>query len=449
MRRGCAVFAMAVLARMCVAASAQAAPVSFADHVDVAVGDGPFDLVIRDLNKDNKPDVAVANSDSSDVSVLWGNGDGTFTDPGMTYSVGDFPVAIAAGNITSGQDPDLAVANEGSQNVSVLIGKGAAQSFEGPTNTDPAGAPSGMVLADFNNDGRLDIATSELFDDGVTSLLGNGDATGTFRDAHTASVPGSPFGIAGGDIDGDGKVDLVVAISDASRIAVLKGNGDGTFVGLDCTVDPAPTGCFDAGTSPAGVTLGDLNGDGKLDIVVANEDSDNATVLINDGSGGLNPAGDLDTGLFSFPEASVIADFNHDGDADVAVVNSENDDVALFMGHGDGSFDAPVFFEVQDGGTPLAIATADINGDDLPDIITANADLGAISILLNQTSGGCTGDCDRMGTVTVDELVKGVNIALGDAPLTDCPSFDTNNDMQVTVDELVAGVNNALNGCSA
>jgi hypothetical protein len=441
---------MAVWAFHCVSASAaHAASASFAEHVDVSVGDGPFDLVIHDLNKDGHADVAVANSDSSDVSVLWGNGDGTFTDPGMTYSVGDFPIAITAGNITSGQDPDLAVANEGSQNVSILIGKGTAESFDGPTNTDPAGAPTAMVLADFNGDNRLDIATSELFDDGVTSMLGDGNATGTFRDARTASVPGSPFGIAGGDVDGDGDVDLVVAISDAGRIAVLKGNGDGSFVGLDCTVDPAPAGCFNVGLSPAGVTLGDLNGDDNPDVVVANEDSDTASVLLNDGSGGFTAGSPLDTGLFSFPEASVIADFNGDGHKDIAVVNSENDNVAVFSGVGNGTFGAATFFAVQEGGTPLAIATGDLNGDELPDIITANADLASVSVLLNETSGGCTGDCDGLGTVTVDELVKGVNIALGNSPLTECPSFDTNDDDQVTVDELVDAVNNALNGCPA
>jgi hypothetical protein len=351
----------------------------------------PFDLVIHDLNKDGFPDIAIANSDASDVSVLWGNGDGTFRDPAMTYAVGDFPVGIAAGLITSDQAPDLAVANEGSQGVSILIGKGAAEAFDGPSNTASAGAPAAIVLADFNGDDRLDIATSELFDDGVTSMLGNGDATGTFRDARTTSVPGSPFGIAGGDVDGDGDIDLVVAISDASRIGVLKGSGDGSFVGLDCTGTLPPAGCFTVGRSPAGVTLGDLNGDSRLDTVVANEDADTASLMLNDGSGGFTSAGQLNTGLFSFPEASVIADFNGDGAADIAVVNSENDNIALFIGHGDGTFDSAVFFAVQEGGTPVAIATADLNADGLPDIVTANADLASISILMNQSEAAPPG----------------------------------------------------------
>jgi hypothetical protein len=445
MRRVLAVLAAtAVTCGLTTAGTAQPAPVSFAEKIDVAVGSGPFDLVAADFNRDQNADVAVANSDSGDVSVLFGNGDGSFVDPGP-FSVGDFPIAIAAGLITNDVNPDIAVANEGSQDVSVLAGTGS--SFAGPTNTDPAGAPAGIVLADFNGDTRLDVATSELFDDAVTVQLGNRDATGTFGSARSFTVLGSPFGIAAGDLDGDLDVDIVVTASDFSVVVVLSGNGDGTFEVPDCSSDPLPSGCLAVGLSPAGVTVGDINDDGDLDIAVANEDSDSVSVLLNNGDGSFQGAVDLDAGLFSFPEAARIADFNADGNMDIVSANSETDEVAVFLQGDDGSFEDAVFFPVST--SPFAVVVADFNNDEMPDIATANVDGNDVSVLLNESAGGCTGDCDRSGGVTVDELVIGVTIALGNEDPSVCPAFDEDDSGSVTVDELVAAVNNALNGCPA
>jgi len=344
---------------------AQTPALTFAAAATIRVGSGPFDLVVADFNNNGNKDVAVANSDSSDVTVLWGNGNGTFLDPGVTYAVGNFPVAIAAGQLTNDTNLDLVTANDGSFNLSILMGTGSGASFNGPTNSDAGGSPEAVALGDFNNDGKTDVATAELFDDTVTVRLGNKDATGTFGLAFSTDELGSPFGLAAANLLGDSNLDLVVALNDLSMVAVLTGNGDGTFAAPDCTADPTPAGCYPVGTSPAGVALADLNNDLKLDIIVANEDSDDVSVLLNNGDGTFGPATSLDAGVLSFPEVVRVADFNGDGKRDIVCALSGADAVAVFRGKGDGTFEAADVFDT--GGTsPFSVAVADVNDDQQP-----------------------------------------------------------------------------------
>ncbi len=447
MRRGLVVL---VLGTMILGAAgqgrAQTPAVKFGAASTIPVGSGPFDLVAADFNNNGDADVAVANSDSSDVTVLWGAGDGTFMDPGVTYTVGDFPVAIAAGQLTSDNNLDLATANDGTFDVSVLMGTGSGASFNGPTNSDQGGSPEAIVLGDFNNDGKLDAATAELFDDTVTVRLGNKDTDGTFSVALSTDVLGSPFGLAAANIVGDSNLDLVVALNDQDMVAVLTGKGDGTFDAPDCSADPLPVGCYLVGTSPASVALADVNGDAKLDMLVANEDSDDVSVLLNNGDGTFGDAQSLDAGVLSFPEWVRVADFNGDGKRDIVAALSGNDQVGVFRGNGDGTFEPADFFDVG-GISPFSVAVADLNGDMQPDILTANADSDDISVLLNQSVGGgtgCVGDEDGDNTVTAQELITGIDCTLGTEPMSSCSAgFGT----IPTVVELNMAVNNALNGC--
>jgi hypothetical protein len=448
MRRGVAVLVLGMtILGAAGSARAQTPAVKFGASVTMPVGSGPFDLVVEDFNNNGNKDVAVANSDSSDVTVLWGNGNGTFLDPGVTFSVGDFPVAIAAGQLTNDTNLDLVTANDGSFNLSVLMGTGSGASFNGPTNSDAGGSPEAVALGDFNNDGKTDVATAELFDDTVTVRLGNKDATGTFGLAFSTDVLGSPFGLAAANLVGDSNLDLVVALNDLSMVAVLTGNGDGTFAAPDCTADPTPAGCYLVGTSPAGVALADLNNDLKLDIVVANEDSDDVSVLLNNGDGTFGPATSLDAGVLSFPEVVRVADFNGDGKPDIVSANSGADSVAVFRGKGDGTFEAADIFDT--GGTsPFSVAVADVNNDQQPDILTANVDSDDISILLNETAGGgtgCLGDCDGDHKVSAEELVTGIDIVLGIVPANSCTAFEGSGSAPVTVVEVATAVDNALN----
>ena len=252
-------------------------------------GNGPESVAIGDFNSDGELDLAVTNPGSATVSVLLGNGDGTFQAP-LTLSVSRAQ-AVAVGDFNRDGVPDLAVANRnsgdiGRDTVSVLLGNGDG-TFQAPAFFAVGGGAASVVVDDFNGDGVPDLA---LASPGYTThhesyslvsvLLGNGD--GTFQAARTFYAGGIPSSVAAGDFNGDGKVDLAVATSGSNALSVLLGNGDGTFQALQI---------FGAGSGPVSVASGDFNRDGVPDLAVANFYSNNVSVLVGRKTNDLTTTG--------------------------------------------------------------------------------------------------------------------------------------------------------------
>src|SRR6267378_2390981 len=189
---------------------------------------GPSGIAVGDFNGDGKADLAVVNFGDWNVYVLLGNGDGTFQAARSVYFApgGGFPWSIAAGDFNRDGKLDLAVSNYGDNSLSVLLGNGDG-TFQAPL-TSPVGTnPAQVTVGDFNGDGKLDLAVSSVANNTVAVLLGNGD--GTFRPAPSLTVGNGPAGVAVGDFNGDGKQDLAVANLNDNTLSVLLGNGDGTF----------------------------------------------------------------------------------------------------------------------------------------------------------------------------------------------------------------------------
>ena len=361
---------------------AVSARVSFAPPVNYPAGRSPWAIAAADLNKDGKLDLVVTNDTSgnfrSTVSVLLGNGDGTFQ-AAAAYKVGPAPTSVAIGDFNHDGKLDLAVASAtgnptGYGMVTVLLGNGDG-TFQAGVNYSAGHAPWYVVTADFNLDGKLDLAVANPGAGGkgyVAVLLGNGD--GSFQKPMKYNAGGEPTGLAVGDFNGDGNLDLAAADNCSCQrgaVSVLLGKGNGTF---------QPAVSYALSSRSGFLASGDLNGDGKLDLVAVQSTSDAVSVLLGNGDGTFQPAKyySVDRG----PSAVAISDLNGDGILDLATANETSGDVSVLVGNADGTFQAASNFAIGGAPLPLGIAVGDLNGDKKIDLAVADL-AGIASVFLN------------------------------------------------------------------
>jgi hypothetical protein len=454
-----------------------------------AAGTNPQSVVIDDFDGNGKNDLAVVNQGSGTVSIFLGNGDGSFV-PGAAYAAGVNPRLVLTGDLNNDGKRDLVVvdsgAGPGTSGVSILLGNGDG-SFR-PASFVALGSVSiSAIIGDFNGDGKADLAAANEGSDSISILLGNGD--GTFQAPVSISLdqPGisvSPTSIVAADFNIDGKLDLAVATPNVHDVAVLLGNGNGTFgspvhyalddpnfvnninklASVDLNLDGYPdlvldnlssnhvtvllnkgdgtfpsSSSYAAGPEPIGIAIADFNGGGWPDVIVADNAVDGeVTLLVNKGygfqaaplrrsgfaptsfaTGDFNGDGKLDLvtvssvtppptgigtgtvmlgnadGTFQAPKiwstsaisAVAVGDFDGDGKLDLVETNPTpgNGNLSLLLGKGDGTFQSATNYTV--GTTPETVAVADLNGDGKPDVIVGNRNSGNISVLLNAGNG--------------------------------------------------------------
>ncbi|MSP75358.1 MAG: hypothetical protein EXR12_04405 [Rhodospirillaceae bacterium] len=242
--------------------------------------------------------------------------------------------------------------------------------FGAPIALPPGGYSGLIAVADVNADGMLDLAFASPVDN-VAVLLGNGD--GTFANPTTFDVGTNPTAVAIADVDGDSNPDLVVTNAYSNNVSVLLGSGDGTF--------GAATN-FAVGALPRAVAVADLNGDGKADIATANHQDGNVSVLLGNGDGTFGAPTNYASG--NITRAIAIADLNGDGSPDLAAVNEANT-VSVFLGNGDGTFGAATSLAV--GNHPTSVAIGDLDGDGDLDLAATNYYDSNVSVLLGNGNG--------------------------------------------------------------
>ena len=227
----------------------------FVAHVDYPVGKYPSSVAIGDFNGDGKPDLAVANSGSGDVSVLLNdNGGGTFA-PAANYATDsgfgpDFALAVVRiGDLDGDGKADLAVANFGAGNISVLLNRGNG-TFAPAVNYAAGTQPSSVAIGDVDGDGRADLVVGDTDGDKIYILLNTGNGTFALPRAYSG-ISGGVLEVTVGDLDADGKLDVVVANWQSDTVSVLINTGHGTFA--------APVPYTTTGLGPVAVAIGDLN----------------------------------------------------------------------------------------------------------------------------------------------------------------------------------------------
>lgn len=352
------------------------------DIKTITVGKGAASVEIADLNKDGKPDIVVAhtaendneiaNIENSSITVLLNRGHRDFIQAtGSPFYAGDFPNDINIADFNKDGNLDIALANHVKKYLTVLFGNGKGQFKEAPYSPFAVQVkphPHGIISADFNGDGNLDIATDSWGVDSIVVLSGNGNANFTNPIYHaTGKHPYERLRTA--DFNKDGKPDIVTTNLDGNSVTILLGDGKGNFTAR----------LFDAGNAPFGVATGDINNDGNVDLAIVNAPTisggkpgkDGLSILLGDGKGNFSifKGSPFETG--AGPTRVAIGDLNNDGFNDIAVTNYKSNFISVYYTSKNGvqsSIKLPI------GKHPDGIAIFDIDGDGKKDIVATSSD---------------------------------------------------------------------------
>ncbi len=381
------------------ALSAATAGLTFVNSSNPATVPEPNVTVAADFNGDGIPDLAVSNSNSggTQLSILLGNGDGTFTATTASPTVGLYPDSIVAADFNGDGIADIALTSAAQNLVTILLGNGDG-TFRSSPNLNTTSTPQSVATEDFDGDGIADLAVTNT--GSVLVFLGNGD--GTFKSPTSTQTGASSTTIGVADLNKDGVPDLAVVNNcgpsypcnnSNGTVSILLGRGDGTFT----PASESPV----AGPSPVGLVIADFNGDGAPDLAVSNYGNiftGAVSIFLGNGDGTFQTAEDVGQGIE--PTQLIAVDFNGDGVADLAYASHWSEILTILLGKGDGTFGTPI---LAPSGAFLSsgyLASADFNGDGVPDVAVPDQKVsGTIAIQLTQPTLTATASASGISVV--------------------------------------------------
>ena len=362
----------------------------FAAKVDFTSGTNPYSISLCDMDKNGKPDLAVTNYGSNTVSVYTnisvpGTINGGSLAAKVDYVTGLSPKSVNFGDIDGDGRPDMIVTNSGDTSVSVFRNTSSfgSISFAAKVDFPTGGSPWSVSIGDINGDGKPDLVIANRVS-WTVSVIRNTSTSGSisFLPKVDFGTGQSPYSVSIGDLDSDGKPDLAVANNSSNTASVFKNTSTSGGVSFAASVD------FNAGGGPVSISIGDMDSDGKLDLAVANNSSNNVSVLRN-----ITAPGVINSGSFAakvdFPAGAnplsvSIGDIDGDGTPDLAVANFTGNTVSVLRNSsspGTVNFAAKVDFAT--GGQASYVSICDIDGDSKPEVTSTNYNNATLSVLRN------------------------------------------------------------------
>jgi hypothetical protein len=355
------------------------------DVVKIGVGNGAGSVEVGDFNKDGFSDLVVANAKDSSVTILLGNGKGKFAASSRSpFFANRSPNDIVIADFNKDKNPDLGIANTEASLLTVLLGNGAGQFRQvekSPFAVHSKPHTHGIATGDFNGDGNLDLVSDSWGENRI--LIVFGDGRGNFGEETFYPVGKHPYQRArASDLNHDGRQDIVTTNLDGKNVTVLLGKGNGKF-------DEAPGSPVPAGDSPFGLAIGDVNGDGHADLAVVDAPTitsdgtgkDGLTILLGDGRGKFQPMKGSPFAAGKSPSRIAIGDINGDGINDIAVTNYNSESITLFYMSRNGVAESST---IPSGGHPDGIAIHDLNRDGRNDIAVSNFDDNAVVVFFRK-----------------------------------------------------------------
>lgn len=347
----------------------------FAANVDFATNTNPNAITWADIDGDGKLDMIVANSNSANVSVYRNTGStGTIAFAAkIDFTTAASPLALFAADIDGDGLIDIVTANSTANSISVLKNTSTAGSISFASKIDftTASTPGSITGGDFDGDGLIDIAVANRSSNSV-SVFRNTTSAGaiSFASKVDFTTAGNPYSIATGDIDGDGKIEIAVTNRSSNSISVFKNTSSSGTISFAAKTD------FTSGSDPVSIAIGDLDGDGKLDIITQNWQPGTASAFRNTSSiGTISLANKVDINVFGSGYSLTLADINGDGKVDAVATHTTTNIVGILLNNstvGSISIVGTLGLTTGTGSNPQGVFAVDIDGDGLPDVGCVN-----------------------------------------------------------------------------